>query len=68
MSQEVCAYLTCLWLFQETDGSDETNEDESTLGNAVGAKLSDEQAKAQKTSGKIVRSVHKSSLVLIMSY
>ena len=50
MSQEVCAYLTCLWLFQETDGSDETNEDESTLGNAVGAKLSDEQAKAQKTN------------------
>ena len=35
-----------------SDGSDETNEDESTLGNAVGAKLSDEQAKAQKTSGK----------------
>ena len=35
-----------------SDGSDETNEGESTLGNAVGAKLSDEQAKAQKTSGK----------------
>ena len=35
------------------------NEDESTLGNAVGAKLSDEQAKAQKTKLKDVRSLHK---------
>ena len=52
MSQEVCAYLTCLWSFQEADGSDETNEDESTLDNAVEAKLSDEQAKAQKTNGE----------------
>ena len=59
MSQEVCAYLTCLWSFQETDGSDETNEDESTLGNAVGAKLSDEQAKAQKTKLKDDTSLHK---------
>ena len=49
MSQEVCAYLTRLWSFQETDGSDETNEDESTLGNTVEAKLTDEQAKAKKT-------------------